>query len=138
MCSAPQVSCQASSGSSGQSSCVSRAMVALIEPPQNPALCDLVRCVAAKSHQHHDRFSIGNRRGILAHSNHPVPLARKTIDLVLMLLLRVAADEHIRRRILLINFPGDSHRSPLLEDYTAKFTRSTTTPAQSLFVRGHI
>src|SRR5271155_426831 len=106
-------------------------MVALIEPPQNPALCDLVRCVAAKSHQHHDRFSIGNRRGILAHSNHPVPLARKTVDLVLMLLLRVAADEHIRRRILLINLAGGSHRSPLLEDYTAKFTRSTTPPAQS-------
>src|SRR5580700_9183645 len=44
-----------------------------------------------------------------------------------MLLLRIAANEYIRRRILLVNFAGGSHRVPLLEDYTATITCSTTT-----------
>src|ERR1700730_4731766 len=90
----------------------------------------LPRRVAAKSHEHHDGLPVGNRRGVLTHADHPVALARKTIDLVLMFLLGVAANENIRRRILLVNFAGGSHRSPLLEDYTATITRSTTTPAR--------
>src|SRR6202167_1881380 len=124
-CSVAYVSCQAASGNSGHSSCAARAIVAFINPPRLPMIHRLVRRVAAKSHQHHDGLAIGNRRGILAHPNYAVTLARKTIDLVLMFLLRIAANEYIRRGILFVNFAGGSHRVPLLEDYTAAITRST-------------
>src|SRR5271169_7236276 len=103
----------------------------LTVPPLASSPSSLVRRVVAKAHQHHHGLPIGNRRGVLAHPDHAVPLARKTIDLVLMLLFGVAANENIRRRILIVNFAGGGHRSPLLEDYTATFTRSTTTPPAS-------
>src|SRR5271168_5225903 len=88
-------------------------------PPGGRCARELALRVNSVAHQHDHGFAVGNRRGILAHADHAIALARKTIDLVLMFLLGVAANENIGRGILVVNFAGGGHKSPLLEHYSA-------------------